>query len=136
MSGRLTDPWFAAGFLWDATDSGSFKTDFDHQRFDRPKGRPTLAGAQGLVLWCPCGYGKPEYPLDGGRPHAIEIPFANPQGVVVVPANFGPTDRSGNKPRWSVSGTSLDDLTISPSVDVNAPSCWHGFITNGEVTTC
>jgi hypothetical protein len=30
-------------------------------------------------------------------------------------------------------GTGLSDLTLSPSVDVGEPSCWHGFIRNGEV---
>lgn len=38
--------------------------------------------------------------------------------------------------RWSVSGASYDDLSLSPSIDatVNDPTCWHGFITNGEIT--
>lgn len=34
--------------------------------------------------------------------------------------------------RWVVSGTGLDDLTLSPSI---ALSCWHGFVTKGEVTS-
>lgn len=31
-----------------------------------------------------------------------------------------------------MSGNSLEDLTVTPSVDVGNDSCWH--ITNGEIT--
>lgn len=43
---------------------------------------------------------------------------------------------------WSITGTiSSDqqaafptDLTVTPSIDASASGCWHGFITNGEIT--
>lgn len=37
--------------------------------------------------------------------------------------------------RWDVSGTGLEDLTLSPSVLIIGGCGWHGFITNGEVTS-
>lgn len=117
----LLDPWFEARFFTDVKEG-----DFRHDH-------PTLEGAQGLMIWCPCGYGKAEYPLDGGRPHAILVPFRNPRGAPLPPEDFGPVAPDGRHPRWEVSGSSLVDLTIAPSIDVGTPSCWHGFIQQGQV---
>ena len=119
---KLTDPWFEAQFYGRAS-AGGF-TDQGEQ----------IEGSQGLWLWCPCGYGHPRYPLDGGRPHAIMVPFANPRNAPQVPPEHGPESRTGGpRPRWTMAGTGLHDLTLSPSVDVGQPSCWHGFVLNGEV---
>lgn len=38
--------------------------------------------------------------------------------------------------RWPMSGTGLHDLTLTPSVLLMSGCAWHGFVTNGEVTTC
>lgn len=127
MTAPLTDPWFDAEFYGNIQPDGSFT---------RQDG---VEGAQGLLLWCPCGYGKPEYPLDGGRPHMIMVPFANPLGAPVAPPSHGPFN-NGVPVRWTLQGAGLDTLTITPSVDVkggvNKSSCWHGFITAGQVTSC
>lgn len=125
MIARLNDAWFEARFYGKATEGGFTFLD-------------SIEGAQGLWLWCPCGYGKAEHPLDGGRPHAIMVPFANPRNAPPCPANHGPfSKRTNTHPRWTMSGSSLADLTCSPSVDVGGGdaggSCWHGFIQNGEV---
>lgn len=123
MIAKLTDPWFEARFYAEVTAS-SYRT-------HRGDGTPyTFADAQGVMLWCPCGYGKPEYPIDGGRPHAILVPFSD-RGVL---ESHGPVSRDGTHPRWSASGSSLTDLTCAPSIAVDSPECWHGFITNGIVT--
>lgn len=38
--------------------------------------------------------------------------------------------------RWNVAGGSgVDDLTLTPSIQLHAACAWHGFITNGEVTS-
>lgn len=116
----LTDPWFDATFYGEATATSY-------------RDLPSMDGAQGVTFWCPCGYGKPEYPLDGARPHQVQVPFANPRNAPPVPAGHGPGTK-GVKPRWVAAGTGLADLTLTPSVNVGAPSCWHGFITNGRVT--
>lgn len=121
---KLTDPWFEATFIHSVAPDG--------QAFS--VGKTILNGdVQGLHLWCPCGFGKPEFPLEGARPHAITIPFAG-RGL---PDRFGPWSKAiGGRPRWQFSGSSLLDVTVAPSVDVGDPSCWHGFITAGEVKTC
>lgn len=42
------------------------------------------------------------------------------------------TDDADNK--WTRSGESFNDLTLTPSVDCSVSGHWHGSITNGEVT--
>jgi hypothetical protein len=140
LPARLTDQWFEAHFIASVGDDGSFRV----YNYDIPPMRYALAQAQGLFLWCPCGYGaidqegKERFPLDLslnlGRPHGVLIVFANPPCGRVPPANFGPKSRDGKThPRWTVSGTGLSDLTLNPSVAVGTNDCWHGYITNGEI---
>lgn len=127
MPSMLTDPWYDAKFYGRVGEGGEGYSWY----------LTSIEGAQGVQLWCPCGYGKPEYPLKGGRPHAIKVPFANPRNALELPANHGPIsthDPAGPRPRWQMSGTSLEDLTLSPSIAVGKPECWHGFITKGQVT--
>lgn len=113
---RLTDPWFEAEFYGKVSATG-----FTRQG-------SSIDGAQGLFMWCPCGYGT-------DKCHGLIVPFANPRNAPLLPPDHGPTSRDGSHhPRWAMSGTELHDLTLSPSVDVGEPSCWHGHITNGEVT--
>jgi hypothetical protein len=115
---RLTDAWFEAEFYGNVTATGF-----------RRQGA-SIEGAQGIVMYCPCHYGH-----DDGA-HGLIVPFANPRNAPSLPEKHGPSER-GNPdvhPRWGMSGTGLNDLTITPSVDVGEPSCWHGLITNGEVT--
>lgn len=136
---RLTDPWFDAHFFgYVAGDVGRRTSRHAHE-----DGRPlTFDEAQGVAFWCPCGVnarddrGELLYPLDlslnKGRPHLAEVPFTG-RGL---PDDFGPRSRNNpnEHPRWSVSGSSLEDLSCSPSISVGDPECWHGYITNGEVT--
>jgi len=74
--------------------------------------------AEGLFFTCPCGT------------HSLGIPFAG--------TNHPQSSTHG----WQVvCGTGLSDLTLSPSIAVRGGAnhneeCWHGFITNGEVTSC
>jgi hypothetical protein len=35
---------------------------------------------------------------------------------------------------WRRSGTTFEDLTLSPSIDASSVGHWHGHITNGEAT--
>lgn len=139
LPARLTDPWFDAEFYGEVAPSGTL-------RLKHEDGSPmAFAESQGLFLWCPCGYGlldkdgKERYPLDLsrnlGRPHGLLVPFANPPSGVQLPADHGPLSRDGaSHPRWTVSGTGLLDLTLTPSIAVGKDrECWHGFITTGEV---
>lgn len=80
-----------------------------------------IAQSHGVIFLCPLCFAA-----NGGNEgtHSILIPFAD-RGV---PAEFCP-----KLPRWTfVSGTSLDTLTITPSILIHAPCGWHGFITNGD----
>lgn len=114
---KLTDPWFEAEFYGNTKKGGGYQRQGSN-----------IEGAQGLFLWCPCAY------PDDKRAHGLVVPFANPRNAPPVHPDHGP-NRPGSKgkPRWHMEGTSLDDLTISPSVAVGSPECWHGFITKGEV---
>jgi len=78
---------------------------------------------QGVCFLCPhCkAIGQTVYlapafanPLDGGEPSP---------------------DPEGSKPRphWRRIGDTFDTLTLSPSI--NYPGHWHGFITEGDVTS-
>jgi hypothetical protein len=130
---RLIDPWFDAEFY------GSVKPcDADGRGGSWRHQGDVIEGAQGLFLWCPCGFGRPGFPPDGARPHGLIIPFSNPRNAPPVPADHGPFGKDKKtRPRWTMSGSCLNDLTLTPSVDVlggkDMASCWHGFITNGEV---
>lgn len=126
-SPRLVDPWFEARFYGRCSPDGGTTEYLD-----------SIDGAQGLFLWCPCGYGKPEFPLENGRPHGVMVPFANPRDAPPLPANHGPTSRDDptRHPRWTMNGTGLSDLTCSPSIAVGKPECWHGYITDGIVRSC
>lgn len=120
----LTDPWFEASFYGKVTPEGV------RHYLD------SIEGAQGLHLWCPCGYGKAEYPLEGGRPHQVMVPFSNPRNAPQLPANHGPIGRDGKHPRWALdpASTEIGNVTVTPSVAVgHNPECWHGFITGGIV---
>ena len=135
LPAQLADPWFEAHFITGAGDDGGFHVGQNDIPFSQ---------SQGLFLWCPCGFGALDeegderFPLDlslnRGRPHGVLIPFNNPPCGTIVPANFGPLSRDKkSRPRWTVSGSDLSDLTITPSVAVGDPECWHGFITDGVV---
>ena len=116
---RLSDPWFEAQFCRKTTAQGFELAD-------------ELEGADGVQFWCPCGYGKPEFPLDGGRPHAIIVTFSNPRGCDPAPADAGSRSAGGGPSRWTMRGTGIHDLTLEPSIAVGG-GCWHGYVTNGEV---
>lgn len=134
--GPLIDQWFDARFYAEATSKG--------HRTKYADGRPiSFNEAQGLFMWCPCGYhalgpdNKELFPLDlslnHGRPHGLLVPFAD-RGL---PPDHGPVGRDNvTHPRWKiVSGADIFDLTLSPSIAVGPADneCWHGFITNGQV---
>jgi hypothetical protein len=73
-----------------------------------------LIEAQGVQFECPCGEG-----------HMICIWFHTPP--VLPPAS---SDSPPNEKRWEHGGTSLEDLSLWPSILL---PCWHGFIENGAV---
>ena len=80
----------------------------------------TIADAQGVMFLCPVCFKK------NGGPVGTEsvLCWFKDRGV--------PADAFPGPGRWTASGTSFEDLTLSPSVNVSNEH-WHGFITNGEI---
>lgn len=90
-----------------------------------------LEAAHGVCFLCPLCFQK-----NGGNvgTHAVICWF---KGKVPDEATPGPG-------RWNVSGSGIDDLTLSPSVNLDLPeahesikkgynSClWHGWVKNGD----
>lgn len=80
-----------------------------------------LAQAQGVWFLCPkC------FQVNGGKvgTHMVMCWFRDrgvPDAVTPGPA------------RWAVSGTSLADLTLSPSIQLLGGCNWHGFVQNGAI---
>ena len=97
---------------------------FDVDGFVRVK---SLAEAHGIRFLCPKNFVK-----NGGRAgtHWIIIVFEESP----VPPYIG-LGSSGTPQRWKASGTGLDDLTLSPSIqEIDDGLCgWHGFVENGII---
>jgi uncharacterized protein DUF6527 len=73
----------------------------------------TFAEADGVLFDCPeCGGHK-----------------------VIVFSTDAPVELAAapNGKRWTLSGTSLDDLTIIPSIQLTSGCMWHGIVQKGEV---
>lgn len=87
---------------------------------DAPLPQIEFRQAQGITFLCPACFRK-----NGGAigTEQILVWFAG----APIPADIEP------KHRWNAAATSFDDLTLTPSINVNNEH-WHGFITNGEVT--
>lgn len=133
---RLRD--LDAQFLNDVTTASYTRSDDDQ-----------VIGAQGILFQCPsCAAGKDVVADDerAGRryvvgAHYIEVLFSNPVGASLAPADAGPVGADHTShPRWTMSGSSLDDLTITPSINCDIPGkngepsvCkFHGFVKNGD----
>lgn len=68
--------------------------------------------------------------------HMVGVLFANPpDGGPPHPDDDRAVANYGGR-RWSRSGSTFDDLTISPSIDLTrtTPGEWHGFVVAGRVT--
>lgn len=73
----------------------------------------------GIEFDCPCGC-----------KHPVAVTFANPEDGLgpISPAPY---------PSWHRVGDTFETLTLSPSIQREIPArCWHGYVTNGEITTC
>lgn len=60
--------------------------------------------------------------------HPIRIDFADR----AVPDDFCNKNSDGKAVRWRVSGSSLEDITLAPSILIQGHCCWHGFVENGQ----
>ena len=95
----------------------------------------TLAEAQGIMFLCPkC------FVANNGR--------VGTHRVLCWSRSAGASEHAEPRPgRWQMVGTGLDDLTLNGdmigmpgtgarSIQLLSGCQWHGFVTNGEVTTC
>jgi hypothetical protein len=86
-----------------------------------------MAEAHGVSFLCPKSFAQNNGPIGT---HNVLIWFSGSP----VPPEIG-RNKDGQTVRWDSSGTSLDDLTLRPSILEQAgPCCWHGFVTNGDAT--
>lgn len=87
---------------------------------DVPSSPLDIAHAHGVLFLCPTCFKK-----NGGA--------VGTESVLCWFADRGvPASELPGPGRWAASGTSFDDLTLQPSVNVDHEH-WHGFITNGEI---
>jgi hypothetical protein len=78
-----------------------------------------MAEADGIAFQCPvCSDG-----------HMLLVWFRGR-----VPDLYFPGWKSEGPKGWIPSGSSIDNVSLTPSVDcaTNYPGCWHGHVTNGE----
>lgn len=80
-----------------------------------------LVDAQAVKFMCPKCFEANE---GAEGTHSILVSFEG-RGV--------PADADYN-PRWAVSGTSLDDLALHPSVLLRSGCGWHGWVKNGDAS--
>jgi hypothetical protein len=90
----------------------------------------TMAEAQGVMFLCPkC------FESNGGRRGTHMVVCWSEERGTPLEATPGPG-------RWALRGTGFHDLTLdgylgrSRSVALMGGCAWHGFITNGEATSC
>ena len=141
----LTDPWFEAEFYGGVFENRPCsETDpscchsVNHLTSGYRRQGGNIEGAQGIFLYSPCSFGVDKgietrsWRTSYRGAHGLLIPFSNPRNAPNVPDGHGPQSRDGKRrPRWTMSGTGLADLSLTPSVAVGEPECWHGYITSG-----
>ena len=82
----------------------------------------TFAESHCVWFWCP--------KCHSGQPHPIEVTIAG-RGV---PDHLGTHNKKGEPTRWNLSGDSFENLSLTPSVQLEAGCNWHGHVTNGDAT--
>lgn len=120
-------------------------TDYEHTRFVRYESH-IAAGPEGNVLYKPGSLAETLVLVDtlaeatgvwtpcpkcfaAGTPHGVLSFFT---GVALHPDSDLGKNNEGKPVRWAASGTSLADLTLTPSIQIQGGCNWHGWITNGE----
>ena len=86
----------------------------------------TLGDAHGIRFICPKSFAS-----HGGKvgAHSVQVYFAGSP----VPADIG-VNQKGDAVRWTACGTSLDDLSLSPTIQEQDSICgWHGFVGSSGV---
>jgi hypothetical protein len=85
-----------------------------------------LSQAHGIHFLCPKAFASNSGPVGT---HRIQVYFSGSP----VPPHLG-KNKQGETVRWNVSGSSLDDLSLTPSIQEEDPTCgWHGFVGSSGV---
>lgn len=79
------------------------------------------AEAHGIWFLCPACFATNGGPVGT---HGVVCWF---RGRVPDSASPGPG-------RWTIEGSSFENLTLAPSIQLLSGCAWHGFIRNGEAT--
>jgi hypothetical protein len=88
-----------------------------------------LSQADGISFLCPLCFER-----NGGNvgTHGIRIDFVG-RGT---PDSACIKNSQGVPVRWTVQGTSYEDLTLGPSILIIGGCAWHGFVEQGGIRTC
>lgn len=104
---------------------------FEHAGGVRVTRESAFGDAHGLSFLCPkC------FALKGGGAHRCIITFSG-RGA---PGTIGPFDLFDRPVRWEVAGSGVEDLVVTPSIELLEGCRWHGHIGGsdglraGEVT--
>lgn len=87
----------------------------------------TVGEADQILFLCPLCFAK-----NGGPKgtHSVLVTLAGRN----IPDDVGSRDADGKPSRWNASGTSIDDLVLTPSILLDAKRApnegchWHGFV--------
>lgn len=94
-----------------------------------------LIHQHGVMFLCPKCFEENYRKREGV--HSVICWFLNP-----LKGDPVPDDASPGPGRWARQGESIETLTLGPgrngarSVLLNGGCAWHGFVIDGEVTTC
>lgn len=114
------DPEVIGLFVFRDDDGNKFMWGPNQQRYQFHD-VATLAEADHIMFLCPLCFEK-----NGGAigTHSVMVTFAGRN----VPDEAGTRGKDGKPTRWNVSGSSLDDLVLTPSIQLNGGCNWHGFV--------
>lgn len=90
--------------------------------------------------WYALQEGGPRVGLTFDCPHCrsrrLGVGFHHAASDLIADAE--PETHGPGESRWVISGdqhtTSFESVSLTPSIDASKFGCWHGFITNGEIT--
>lgn len=110
---RLTDGWMCWLVQFDPVTGGKHRVH-------------TLEEADGIYFVCPKCATPSKHEPGKFSGHPILVWFADRPRV---PKEAEPL------PRWRVSGTGINDLTLFPSILLPSGCRWHGWVKNGATVT-
>lgn len=88
----------------------------------------SLSEAQGIWFLCPKCFVQNKGNIGT---HMVDVTFAG-RGALDSQGSHG---NDGKPTRWVVSGTDFSNLTLQPSVLLEGGCAWHGFVTQGNISS-